>query len=80
MSPVTAGLTVTFSWTSQTNAVNMAQDISVVKESCGELGEAPYWDETTRRLLWVDILGKSVHLLDPETGKVCFDQYVSSMT
>ncbi|KAL9958792.1 hypothetical protein ACROYT_G035853 [Oculina patagonica] len=46
-----------------------AYDLSVVKESCAQLGEGPHWDETTQRLIWVDILGQSVHLLDPATGK-----------
>ena len=45
-------------------------DISVVKEGCSKLGEGPHWDETTQRLIWVDIFGQSVHLLDPVTGKV----------
>lgn len=44
-------------------------EISVVKESCSQLGEGPHWDETTQRLIWVDILGHSVHLLDTVTGK-----------
>ncbi|CAH3017168.1 unnamed protein product [Porites evermanni] len=48
-------------------------DISVVKEGCSELGEGPHWDEKTQRIIWVDILGHSVHLLDPVTGKD--DQY-----
>ena len=50
----------------------LACDFSVVKEGCSELGEGPHWDETTQRLIWVDILGHSVHLLDPLTGKVWF--------
>lgn len=29
------------------------------------LGEAPFWDWTTKRLLWVDIVGKRVHAYDP---------------
>ena len=45
-------------------------DISVVKKGCSKLGEGPHWDETTQRLVWVDIFGQSVHLLDPVTGKV----------
>ena len=45
-------------------------DISVVKENYSELGEGPHWDETAQRLIWVDIFGQSVHLLDPVTGKV----------
>ena len=45
-------------------------DIFVVKERCSKLGEGPHWDETTQRLIWVDIFGQSVHLLDPVTGEV----------
>ena len=51
-------------------------DISVVKEGCSELGEGPHWDEKTQRIIWVDILGHSVHLLDPVTGKVRFNLVV----
>ena len=53
-------------------------DISVVKEGCSELGEGPHWDEKTQRIIWVDILGHSVHLLDPVTGKVRFNLLVDS--
>ena len=45
-------------------------EISVVKECCAQLGEGPHWDESSQRLIWVDIFGRSVHLLDPVTGKV----------
>lgn len=44
-------------------------DVSVVKENCSQLGEGPHWDETTERLIWVDILGHNVHLLDIIAGK-----------
>ncbi|KAK2552407.1 Regucalcin [Acropora cervicornis] len=44
-------------------------EISVVKECCAQLGEGPHWDESSQRLIWVDIFGRSVHLLDPVTGK-----------
>ena len=44
--------------------------VSVVSECCSELGEGPHWDEQSRTLIWVDILGNSVHVLNPETGKV----------
>jgi sugar lactone lactonase YvrE len=30
-----------------------------------KLGEGPSWDALTRRLLWVDILGRRVHAYDP---------------
>ena len=44
--------------------------VSVVSKCCSELGEGPHWDERINKLIWVDILGESVHILDPETGKV----------
>ena len=31
------------------------------------LGEAPIWDQQTQRLIWVDIIGKSIHFYDPAT-------------
>ena len=42
----------------------------VVLRSAGQLCEGPSWDDSTQRLIWVDILSESVHILDPETGKV----------
>lgn len=33
------------------------------------LGEAPFWDESRRRLWWVDIAGRQVCWLEPETGR-----------
>jgi len=35
-----------------------------------QLGEAPFWDEATQTLYWVDIVGKRAHRFDPSTGKV----------
>lgn len=32
------------------------------------LGEGPVWDDRAGILYWVDILGKSVHAFEPETG------------
>lgn len=32
------------------------------------LGEGAVWDSRHQRLLWVDILGKSLHVFDPATG------------
>ena len=34
-----------------------------------ELGEGPRWDDASRTLLWVDILGRAVHRFDPATGR-----------
>ncbi len=35
-----------------------------------QLGEAPFWDEATQTLYWVDIVGKRAHRFDPSTGQV----------
>lgn len=34
------------------------------------LGEGPFWDAGAGRLLWVDIVGRQVHALDPRTGLI----------
>ena len=39
----------------------------VVAAGC-ELGEGPVWDARSGRIVWVDILGRRVHLHDPTTG------------
>lgn len=33
------------------------------------VGESLVWDTIRNRLLWVDIVGKTIHALDPETGE-----------
>jgi sugar lactone lactonase YvrE len=45
-------------------------EISVLSECCADLGEGPFWDDASNRLFYVDILGKSFHILDPGSGKV----------
>ena len=35
-----------------------------------QLGESPFWDESTQTLYWVDIVGKRVHRLDPASGEI----------
>ncbi len=35
-----------------------------------QLGEAPFWDEATQTLYWVDIVGKRAHRFDPSTGEI----------
>ena len=47
-----------------------------------QLGETPFWDEATQRLLWCDIVGKTVKRLDPSTGRIerwPMPQYVSGV-
>jgi sugar lactone lactonase YvrE len=43
-------------------------DFKVAVAAPAQLGEGPRWDWATRTLLWVDILGKTVHRYDPATG------------
>jgi L-arabinonolactonase len=33
------------------------------------VGEGPVWDVATQRLFWIDIIGKTVHCLDPSTDQ-----------
>ncbi|WP_339329313.1 SMP-30/gluconolactonase/LRE family protein [Cohnella caldifontis] len=45
------------------------------------LGEGPTWDSARRRLIWVDILGKSLHGYDPADGTDrhhAFDQMIGA--
>ena len=35
-----------------------------------QLGEAPFWDVASAALYWVDIVGRRVHRLDPDTGAI----------
>jgi sugar lactone lactonase YvrE len=43
-------------------------DVLLVHDAGALLGEGPAWDDRTGTLLWVDILGRVVHRLDPVTG------------
>jgi sugar lactone lactonase YvrE len=47
--------------------IHCEYDIAVA--SPAQLGEGPRWDESTGTLLWVDILGRAVHRLDPATAR-----------
>ncbi len=49
----------------------MARDsipAAVALNAAAELGEGPVWDERSKRLVWVDIFGQTVHFFDPESG------------
>ena len=35
------------------------------------VGESLVWDDHRNRLVWVDIIGRRVHALDPDTGAHC---------
>lgn len=45
----------------------------VVGEGRALLGEGPVWDEKRRRLYWVDILSRKIHLYDP--GRNAFSSH-----
>jgi sugar lactone lactonase YvrE len=44
-------------------------EITCVLPAKAQIGEGPWWSAAEQRLYWVDILGKNVHVFDPETGK-----------
>jgi sugar lactone lactonase YvrE len=61
----------------QTNPIweelNMEQARSVVKLLCdvnSTLGEGPTWDHRSKKLIWLDVLGKRIHTLEPTKGEV----------
>ena len=43
----------------------MARQVELVLDAKAELGEGALWDERTRRLYWVDIVGQALHIYDP---------------
>ncbi|MDQ3811365.1 MAG: SMP-30/gluconolactonase/LRE family protein [Chloroflexota bacterium] len=43
-------------------------DAEVVLRVRAVVGEGPVWDERINRLVWVDIMAKAVHVLDPSSG------------
>ena len=46
----------------------MTWSLDIAQAAGARLGEGPTWDSATQRLLWVDILVREVHRLDPVTG------------
>jgi sugar lactone lactonase YvrE len=48
----------------------MLSRVEVAIGSEAKLGECPRWDAAARRLLWVDIEGRELHVFDPDSG-VC---------
>jgi sugar lactone lactonase YvrE len=47
---------------------DLADDVEVVVAAGAELGEGPFWDVRSARLVWVDIVGRSILLTDTRTG------------
>ena len=47
----------------------MVSRVDVAIHSDALLGEGPRWNAATRRLLWVDIEGRALHISDPERGE-----------
>jgi sugar lactone lactonase YvrE len=45
----------------------MVKQAELVLDAKAELGEGPLWDERTKRLYWVDIVGQALHIYDPAT-------------
>lgn len=48
--------------------MEISDGVEAVVAGGAELGEGPIWDARTNRLVWVDILGKRIHLTDVRTG------------
>jgi sugar lactone lactonase YvrE len=44
------------------------EELKLVWDGKAMLGEGPVWDHTSGQLIWVDIMGKSVHFFDPTKG------------
>ncbi len=49
--------------------MDLTDRIEVVGTERAEVGEGPVWDVRSSRLVWVDILGRRIHVTDPRTGK-----------
>ena len=44
-------------------------EAEVVLDAHASVGEGPTWDERTKSLVWVDIMGGAVHVYDPASGQ-----------
>lgn len=44
-------------------------DAELAFAACDIVGESAVWDDQRKRLVWVDIIGRRIHALDPCTGK-----------
>lgn len=44
-------------------------DAKLAFAACDIVGESAVWDDQRKRLVWVDIIGRRIHALDPFTGK-----------
>jgi sugar lactone lactonase YvrE len=44
----------------------MAEDLKVVVDAKAELGEGPSWNAQDKLIYWVDIMGRKMHIYDPE--------------
>ena len=47
-------------------SASISRDVHCVFESTALQGEGPSWNSEQKRLYWVDVLGPSLHILDPE--------------
>jgi sugar lactone lactonase YvrE len=43
-------------------------ELKLIWDGKAALGEGPVWDHTNGQLIWVDIVGKNVHFIDPLNG------------
>lgn len=60
----------------------MAKQLQVVVDAKSSLGEGPIWLADDNKILWVDILGKMIHLFTPKTGMlrtIRTEQYVGTV-
>ena len=49
-------------------AIEAVSAVDCVQEAHALLGEAPFWDSQEQALYWVDIYGRRIHRLHPQTG------------